>query len=630
MLAAFRKNLKTWSKIALWPVIIAFIATIFLVWGRGSGGPLREDLAAEVNGWEISNGQYYQAPEQLRRMYENLYRQFPGQAPDEEMIREAALRNVIDETILLQYAMELGLVVTDAELTQRIMNEPAFQRDGRFDRAMYMTVLQAQRMTAAAFEDQMRRDMLTQQVRDLIRQTAKVTTAEVEEELRRSSEKLTCDAVVVDAAKMGTEVAVSDEEIASYYEEHKEEFRRPEQIKLRYIQVRPEDFLGEVVISEEEIAKYYEENEDEFMDEEKVRARHILLRAPEKEDDEEGWAAVEKRAQEIREEILAGKDFAEAAKEYSQDPSNAQSGGDLGWFGRGRMVKAFEDAAFSLEVGVVSEPVRTRFGYHLIKVEERKEPGVKPLDEVRGIIEAKLRKERAERMADLAMDELYQKFLKDPHFESIVKGTLFTVKETKYFDFDKTPVEFGRSKEVEDYLKSIDDEPISDIIATDEGDFLAEFAERRPSQVPPLEEIRDEVRAVIEKEKLREEGKRLAEQLLAKVQELSAAEQASGSGEGSETEEAAAPVDPLVAAAQAFGLEVVEAGPFTRQSSYVPKVGPARDLVKDAFRAPIGAIRGPVSAGEKWVVYRVKEKTELAPEERAKRFASTRASLLKR
>jgi len=260
MLAALRKNVRIWSKIALWPVIIAFIVTIFFAWGMGGSSDRSPDsFVAVVNGTEISHSEYQMAYEAVRRMYENIYRQFPGNSPDENQLRQASLQNVIDEIILLQEAEKLGLHMSDDELRARIESEPAFQRNGKFSPQLYQTILNSQRIPPAVFETQMRRDILSGFVRDLIVQTAKVSEAEITEELKNRNDKATLDTMILDTSKMTDEIQITDEDIQKYYDENQETYRRPEQYRLRYIEIKPETFKAEIQIAPAVIEAYYDE-----------------------------------------------------------------------------------------------------------------------------------------------------------------------------------------------------------------------------------------------------------------------------------------------------------------------------------------------------------------------------------
>ncbi|HBG96411.1 MAG TPA: peptidylprolyl isomerase, partial [Chromatiaceae bacterium] len=293
-----------------------------------------------------------------------------------------------------------------------ILSERAFQQDGAFDNETYKRVLRLQGLTPAAYEAQLRERLLSSQLARAVTGTEFVTPSVVEESIRLLRQKRELTYLSLPYADFTPDELPSEDEIQTYYNEHQDLFQTPEQVRVAYLLLDAEQLASSVAdVSNEELQNSYNERIDEFVEPEQRRIRHILLTVPADADDV-GADAVKQRANELRERILAGEDFAAVAEEASEDPASAGAGGDLGLVGRGIMDPPFEQAAFALQPNALSEPVRSRFGYHLIEVTEVSGGEVKPFKDVRdqlaeeaGSIQSEaLFFDIAERLATLAFE----------------------------------------------------------------------------------------------------------------------------------------------------------------------------------------------------------------------------------
>src|SRR5579885_3368425 len=319
-------------------ILYGVLALAFVIWGVGAVGMGRRmDIVATVYGEPISQRDLDRATAALQRRYEEL---FKGNVQIPGLnLRGQALDQLLDEALLEHEAARLGLAVTDGELVSAVTHMPEFQRDGRFDRDLLERLLQAQR-----------------------------DRGEFEEQLK-------------------------------YLADHADRYRVPERVRVRYVAYREVDFLPEATVSDEAIQAYYDDHKDDrFSDPEQVRLRHIVVSLP-ADADEARRAAARKKAEDLLARIRAGADFAAVAKQASDDAASAAKGGELGLVARGRLPAAVEDAAFALEPGKVSDVIETPGGFEIVKVEEHRPGGPKPLAAVREEIVQVLRNQRALELA---------------------------------------------------------------------------------------------------------------------------------------------------------------------------------------------------------------------------------------
>jgi peptidyl-prolyl cis-trans isomerase D len=389
MLQEIRERAQGWFA---WAIVV-LIAIPFALWGiqeyLGFGSV---PVLAKVNGQEITE----------RELDAALHRQRPepGEVNPEggqAQRRQAVLDGMIREMLLLQAADEMKMRVGDAGVVAAIRSVPAFQRNGHFDMPAYQQVLRQQGMVEAAFEQQLRRLLVTDQLVEGIRGSAFVTPAELRDSLRLTEQQRDVGYFVLHRADFAAVAAPTDEEMKSYYEQHRDAFMSPERVQIEYLELDAADLARGVTPDEESIKDYFDQHRHEFVQPPQRRARHILFAAPANAGADK-VAEAEAKARAALERLRKGEDFAALAKELSDDPGSAGQGGDLGLFERGVMVKEFEDVAFSLPVGQVSEPVRSPFGVHLIEVTEVHDSDEPTLEAVRPKVVQALQRAEAERL----------------------------------------------------------------------------------------------------------------------------------------------------------------------------------------------------------------------------------------
>ncbi len=350
MLVFMRKHAGTWMIKAL----LAAIVVVFVFWGVGSWTSQDAGRVATVNGEVISQEAYRTA---YNRMLDQARQSFGAGLSDELLktlqLPQQALEQLIDRTLLRQSAERLKLRVTDEELARSIRGMEAFRSTGTFDPRRYQQVLSLNRLTPEAYEAGQRESLLIEKLLRVVTDTVKISEIEAEEWYKWNNSTVRVDYVLVDPERY-SKLSVSAEEISKYYDGHRETYKTEPEAKARYVLFKPEDYLDKVSLTAEEAREYYDMNPERFEVAPTVEARHILIRvgadaAP------DAVEAARLKIEDVLKQARAGKDFAELAKQYSEDGTK-ERGGALGAFSREAMVKPFADAAFALKAGRDQRP----------------------------------------------------------------------------------------------------------------------------------------------------------------------------------------------------------------------------------------------------------------------------------
>ena len=556
MLRFFRKYFhyeSTFTKI-----LFGVLALMFVIWGVGVFGGEKADILARVYKDEITRHDVDEATDLLRQRYQEMLKgQFGGDLMRSLNLRGQALNQLIDEALLRADARRLGIQITNAEVDEKIMTFPAFQRDGHFNRDLLAAYLRGWR-SRQSFEDQIRQDLLRERLEGLASVGAQVSDAEVAERYRLDHEKVNLLFVRVPAADLVNTINPTDEELQKYLDGHADLYRVPPQVRVRYVASRSADFASQATISETQINDYYTRHRDDtFNRPEQVRARHILIRVPPGAD-EKTKAAARKKAEDLLARARRGSDFAELAKKNSEDQATAVQGGELDFFPRGRMDPAFERAAFEVPVGKVSDVVETTFGLHLIKVEAKRAAGVRTLDEVHEEILGGLRNEQARELAEQQAQADRRAIVSGKPLVEAAAGR--KLEETPPFSAGSEIPGVGRLKAFSDTAFALAEGEVSDLIRGGDTIYLLSPFARRPEHAPALADVGERVLADLRRQRSQGAAKDTAEQLLARAKEAG-----------------------LKQAAAELKMKTDETGDFDRQATTLPKLGNAGDLKMDAF-----------------------------------------------
>src|SRR3954451_20275451 len=398
-------------------ILLVLIVPPFALFGvdwyfRGSDG---NDQLARVGSSPITQQEFGQA----LRQHQDRVRQMMGGKVDQAMldspeVRRAVLDQLIDERVSYTAALKSGITVPVAELRSVIVDIPEFKdASGKFSPEQYRQILRTQNMTEGSFEATLRKNMVITRNRDLFAGTAFLPNAVVDRLYKLRKQQREVSQVVLEPGQYASQVKVTDDDIKAYYTAHKQEFELPEKVKLEYVMLTLEAAAKQVSVNPEEVRKAYDALVKQQEGAEERRASHILIAVPQTATPEQKSKAKDKAQALLNEAKKAPKNFAELAKKNSEDPGSAVEGGDLGWAPRGRMVKPFDDAMFSMKAGEVVGPIETQFGYHIIKLNEVKAAQVpsfealKPKleDDVRKAAAGKLFAQQAEEFTNLVYDQ---------------------------------------------------------------------------------------------------------------------------------------------------------------------------------------------------------------------------------
>jgi peptidyl-prolyl cis-trans isomerase D len=508
MLDFMRRHAQSWMiKVALGAVVI-----VFVFWGIWNPREGRERYLVKIGDQTITIAEaktYYQ---NLRESYQARFRdQFNEEMVKRMGLKERAVKDLIHKVLLLQEARRLGLRVTPEEIQASIQNFPAFQKDGTFDRATYLRALQRARLTAKEFEAGQGQALLTSEVQGLVASSAKVSDQEALDVYRGTFEKVNLDILSFSPSDI-KEVSITPEEVKGYFSKHRETFKIPARVKARYLLFYPKDYLQQVQITPKEVENYYQNNREKFGQPKRVKVRHILIKSDSK--NPEALAKARKKAESIREEAAQGKDFAQLAKQYSEDPGTKDQGGDLGTITRGQVVPEFEEAAFSLKAGGISRVVQTPYGFHILKVDEIQEAKVEPLEKVKDKIQSILRTRQARELAHDAADQAYAMTTKEKQLGDFAKEKNLTIKETNLFSADD---KMDLDPKLKDAALSLGKGDVSPVLRLGETFAVLQVVEKLEPRIPELKEVEGQVSEALRREKQKDKalvkGKEVLEKL---------------------------------------------------------------------------------------------------------------------
>ena len=562
MLQDIRERAQGWIA---WFIVI-LISVPFALWGIQSylgGGS--EPVVAKVNGQEITERDFDFA----YRNYRDLLRQQMGknyrpELLDDELIRKQVLDSMIREQLILQASEKMGLSAGDALVRATIVAIPGFQANGRFNSQAYERSVRSRGLTPAGFEAQVRRRLISEQLSVAVTRSEIATGSEVASLMRLQLQKRDLDYLRIPADRYLDQVQISDAEVKAYYDANQKAFQAPERVKLEYLDLDIDNIAKTLSVDDETLRGYYEQHRKEYVTPGQRRASHILITVEEGADEATEKAAREK-AEAILQRIRDGEDFATLARELSQDPGSAAEGGDLGYFERGVMDKAFDDAVFSMAEGDVSEPVRTLFGLHIIKLTGIRPETGKSFEELRDELKSAYLKneaerlfyEYAERLGDLAYEDPGSL---QPAADALGMKTIQSDWITREGGTGvlASPKVVGAAFSDDVLLEGNNSEPIE---ISPEQVVVLRVAEHEEAAIRPFEEVKQEITELLKKKQATELARAEAEKLLARLQ----------GGEG------------LEALAADIGGKVVSLKGVERNAAVVDLPG---DLRRRAFRMP--------------------------------------------
>lgn len=612
MLKVFRDNLKSLAWI-LWAIIAIFVLGLAMEFG----GNLRNadtggNVAATVGKERVTMTEFQRAYQNL----DGIYRQVYGDQLTPEMAKQMklplrALDQVIGQKILLGEARRLGLTVSDAELQDRILEIPGLKDDkGNFiGQEEYVRRLQANRVSVPEFERELRDELLLDKLNNALSANLYVSEDELQKAYRDQVEKAKIRYLQVPRARFAQEVQASPAEIQAYFRTHHQELRLPEQRDVAYLLVDGNSAATQVKLTDADLQSYYGAHKAEFSREEQVHVRHVLVMVTDQRTDAQALA----RIQEAKKKLDGGADFAKVAAEYSDDTASKANGGDLGFFGRNRMVKEFEEAAFGAAPNKLVGPVKSSFGYHLLQVLDRQPGGQTPFEQAKEMIRARLTGERARELATAKAKDLAARLAKNkPRSADELKtlaqqnpGTTFA--ETGKFSATDVIPGIGRNPSFTAAAVALKQGEVSEPIQLPQGWAILYLKGIDPPRASELKDVEPRVKAAVESQKLQQVA----------MQKLQAARSEIAAGKT------------LDQVAAAMGVPVKETPQEFGGDGTVPGIGYNPDLAKAALSLPVGQVGGPVADAQGGLLFQVTDRKSWDPKQFAANREQTRSTLMR-
>jgi peptidyl-prolyl cis-trans isomerase D len=597
-------------------VICAAMAITLIPGGLGSDviglGTPGQGVVASVAGEPVTTVAVQREARQMLRQ------QFPQGGEQATMLlpyfAERAAQNLISRQAVLAEAQRIGLRVSDDEVRDELQHgrySGTFFPGGNFiGQQQYENILQGAELTVPAFEQTIKDDILLDKFRNVITGSALVTDSEIQQEFEKQNVKVKFDYAVLRKDDLMKQIQPNDAELKAFYERNKATYNNsiPEKRKLRYVVLETAKIQSGITVSREEVQGYYDQHKDDYRVPEQVSVSHILIKTPlpgpDGKVDPKGVEEARKKADDVLKQVKAGGNFSELAKKYSEDPGSGKNGGSLGFIGRGRTVPEFEKAAFSLGKGQTSDLVQSSYGFHIIRLDDKQAAHVKTLDEVKDQIEESIKQQKAAQAVTSQVDGLLAQ-ARNGGVEKAAAARGLQAVSTDFVSRTDTLPGIGSSPEFMSAVFGKADKSPPDQVQIPQGYAVFEVEAIQPAATPTFEQIRGRVESEFRNE-------RVASLLAQKTQELS--------------DRAKAGHD-LKKAAQEAGA-VIKTSELIAPDGQVPDIGSMAGSAAVAFTMKPGEISGPITNGTTGVVLLIVDRQEPTPQDFAAKKDQVRDSLL--
>jgi peptidyl-prolyl cis-trans isomerase D len=593
MALSFMRRHRRWLFVFLWLVIAAFII-LYIPAFTGSQAGSASEVVVDVGGMPITLGEFQKAYLRQRQVYERMYQGRLDAAALRSMgLEQQTLEGLVSQRLVALEAKRLGLTVDDETVARHLATSPDYQENGRFlGSDEIRRRLELQGLTVQEFEDALRQRIVAERLEALVTDGVSVTPAEAEQEFRRRTEQVKLEYVIADAARFRAGESATDDEVKARFDSAKETYRIPERRILSYVLADNSSLGSRVSVTDREIETYYQAHREEYKQEEESCASHILIKVKQGDQAKDGHADDEakKLAQALLDQVKAGKDFAELAKKTSEDQGSATQGGSLGCFGRGRMVPDFENAAFSLAAGETSDLVKSPFGYHIIRVTERREETTLPLAAVKERIRQTILADRVRVLVEEKMRGLSEAVGRGKSLEEAAKAEGLSVQKSAPLERGKPVPPLQSAALMSRAFEMKKGEVAKEPFALPGGYAFIAVEDVQPSRLPELKDVETRVRADVVEDKALAKARDLAAQVRARAEK-----------------------DGLDKAATALGLVRKETPALVGRGQPLAELGSTAALEAAAYSLPEKTLSEPVRAGGGYAVMRVLEKKPFDP-----------------
>ena len=596
-----------WLKWSLAVVVLSFIVFFIpqnFIQPQMTVGAAPGEVIADVDGRELTVGEFQQ---RYFTQLQNYRAQFGGQVSEQLLqqlgIDQQVLTQMIDEQVAVIEAERHGIQVSDEELAQQIFAIPGLQENGQFiGEQRYTELLQSQSppLTKAQFEEGLRQGLIVSKLRAALTDWMAVSDGEVERRFRERNEKVKLQVVAFTADAFRDKVTVTDADVAAKYESSKNDYRAGEQRKIKYLLLDREQARLKVAVPATDVQRYYNDNIQQFQTPEQVRASHILLQTAGKNE-----AAVRTQAEDLLKQVRAGGDFAALATKFSEDEGSKAKGGDLDFFPRGRMVPEFDNVAFTLQPGQVSDLVKSQYGFHIIKVVDKRAGSTSPLDAVRPQITEQLKAQIADRQINERARQLATTVKTPADLTAAAATAGVQVQESGFFQREDPVPGLGAAPQVAASAFTLADNAVSEPVTSTRGPVFLTVSEKKAPYVPALDEVKERVRQ---------------DAIRAKAADMSRAR-------ASEIAAALKTATDFAAAAKAQSVEAKSTDLLIRGSA-LPDIGISRDVDRVAFALPVGGVSDPIATPDGTVIVKALERDEVTADELAQGRETLKAELL--
>jgi len=602
MLDRMRRH-RGWLKWSLAIVVVSFVLLYIPSFMRDSAGAAGNSVVADIEGRQITAAQF-------RRIYQQQmagYRQSYGGNVDDRLLKtlgidQRIVQQMVQEEASLVEAKRLGITASDAEVRERILSLPAFQENGQFigdQRYRQLLRMQSPPMRPDEFEDQVRRSVVVEKLQAALTGWMTVADQDVADEFKKRNERVKVMVASFPADKFRDGLVASDAEVAKQFEDHKDSYKIGEKRKVRYLTIDQETLRASATVTGQQIERSYNDNIQQYSTPEKVRASHILLKTEGKDD-----ATVKKQAEDLLAQIKKGANFEELAKKNSQDDTSAPKGGDLDFFEKGRMVPEFDKVAFELPPGQMSDLVKTSFGYHIIKVTDKKAAVTRTLAEVRPQIEDQLKYEQAQTSARTLADQVAKELKKPADFDTVARAHGLKSGESGLFLQEEPIAGIGQAPQVTQTAFTMKEGEISEALRIPQGYAFITLTGKQDPYIPKLDEVKAQVREDVLKQKSVDAARQKAASISAALK-----------------------TGDFEKAAKAAGLDVKTTELITRGAP-IEGATPSPALEAAAFSLPQGSVSDPVVTDKGAAILKVVERKDIVADDFAKQKDSLKNEIL--